>query len=362
MKNKRTPMFLAIVCLVGFTQTAVSEDTPVPRPEQPGNLSVWITGDPDDAVVDLSNGPALLLMGGSSEVDAAFRDQAFPILPGGDIVVIRASGSDGYNNYLYSQLTTGPNQPNSVETIRFARRNQSNSDYVEWVLNTAEMIWMAGGDQSRYVNYWYGTRVQTAMQAAWDRGAVIGGTSAGLAVLGGVVYDPDGVSAAQSDTVLQDPYDSSIQFSGPFIDIPWMEGIITDSHFAERDRMGRTLTFMARLAADGVVEAPRAIAIDERTSLFIDKDGLGTVLGQGAVYFMVEAPNVTRTVVAGTPLEYGPIRRWRLEAGDTINFTTGRISVQPMIINVDANESWPYSVDDPYARVEGSTESVWTLY
>lgn len=334
-----------------------------PRPEQPDNLSVWLTGNPEDAVVDLSNGPALLLMGGSSEVNSAFRNQAFPILPGGDIVVLRASGSDGYNNYLYSGLTTGPNQPNSVETIRFGNRNQANTDYVEWVINTAEMIWLAGGDQSRYVNYWYGTRVQTSMQAAWERGAVIGGTSAGLAVLGGVVYDPDGVSSAQSDTVLQNPYHSSIQFSGPFVETPWMEGIVTDSHFAERDRMGRTLTFMARLAADGVVDSPRAIAIDERTSLFIDKDGLGMVLGQGAVYYITEAPNVSRTVNAGNPLVYGPVRRWRLEAGDTIDFAIGRISVPPMIINVDANESWPYSVEDPYAPADGElVDTVWTLY
>lgn len=333
-----------------------------PRPEKPHGLDVWITGDPTDAIVDLSNGPALLLMGGGSEVNAAFRDQAFPILPGGDIVVIRASGSDGYNDYLYDGLTTGPNQPNSVETMRFSSANESDSDYVEWVINTAEMIWIAGGNQSNYVNYWYDTKVQTAMQAAWDRGAVLGGTSAGLAVLGGIVYDPDGVPSAQSDTVLQNPYHRSIKFSEAFVQIPWMEGVITDSHFAERDRMGRTLTFMARLAEDGTVDSPRAIAIDERTSLFIDRDGLGTVLGQGAVYYIEETPTTTSTVESREPLVYGPLRRWRLDSGDTIDFATGAISVPPLTMSVDANNSWPYSVEDPYVRLEQTVNTLWMLY
>lgn len=334
-----------------------------PRPPKPADLDVWITGNPEDAVVDLSNGPALLLMGGGSEVNAAFRDQAFPIIPGGDIVVLRASGSDGYNDYFHTGLTTGPNQPNSVETIRFSNRDQADTDYVEWVLNTAEMIWLAGGNQSNYVNYWYGTRVQTAVQAAWERGAVIGGTSAGLAVLGGIVYDPDGVSSAQSDRVLANPYHSSIRFSGPFIDIPWMQGIVTDSHFAERDRMGRTLTFMARLGQDGTVANPRALAIDERTSLFVDRNGVGSVRGRGAVYFIEETADATSTVVSGSPLVYGPLRRWRLDSGDTIDLINNQFSVPPLIMSVDANNTWPYSVVDPYVRLEPTTtETSWALY
>ena len=73
----------------------------------------WITGDEGNSMAQPS--PGVVLMGGASEHDEAmkwFLEQA----NGGDVVVIRASGSDGYNDYMFSDLGV---TVNSVETIRF---------------------------------------------------------------------------------------------------------------------------------------------------------------------------------------------------------------------------------------------------
>jgi Cyanophycinase and related exopeptidases len=69
----------------------------------------------------------------------------------------------------------------------------------------AEAVWIAGGDQSNYINFWKGTPVQANLNAAITRGMPIGGTSAGVNVLTEFVYSallPQGVTSSQA---LADP-------------------------------------------------------------------------------------------------------------------------------------------------------------
>jgi cyanophycinase len=321
---------------------------PGPRPAKPGNLRSWITGNPEDAGREPVGGPAMLLMGGSLEVDQAFAQRAFPIANGGDVVILRSTGSDGYNAYLYN-LVDGPLQPDSVETLLLDSRDKADSDYAEWVVRNAELIFIAGGDQSAYLNHWQGTRVETAIRAAYQRGAVIGGTSAGLAVQGEHIYDPDGVTAVSSSEALADPYRGGMQFSTGFLDLPLMQAIITDSHFRQRDRIGRLLAFMARLRDDGTADAIIGLGIDERTALFIGADRRGVVDGDGAVYVLRERGDTERSqVAAGMPLVYLNLSRTRLVAGDGFDFTDGSTRGVTLDLSVDARFAPALSPADPY--------------
>ena len=64
-------------------------------------------------------------------------------------------------------------------------------------------------------------------------------SSAGLAVASEMIYDPDGILSVYSDEAVTDPCHAYINLSGDFLNLPWMQGVINDSHFHERDRMGR---------------------------------------------------------------------------------------------------------------------------
>ena len=320
-------------------------------PQKPAKLRTWLTGNAADSGRAPVGGPALLLMGGSTEVDAAFAQRAYPIANGGDIVILRTSGRDGYNDYLYT-LVDGPLKPDSVETLMVDSRDKANLDYVDWAIRNAELIFIAGGDQSTYVNFWQGTRVEDALHYAHARGAVIGGTSAGLAVQGQYVYDPDGVAGITSAEALANPYHPWMMLTTDFLRFPVLDGIITDSHFHERDRMGRTLAFMARLRKDGTAPSIAAVAIDEQTSLFIDRNGVGTVdsnLG-GAVYVVQErADTVREQVVPGQPLVYRNLLRVRLRAGQWFDFATRAHNGDAITLSVDArNAAAPFSPADPY--------------
>ncbi|MBW6498031.1 MAG: Type 1 glutamine amidotransferase-like domain-containing protein [Bacteroidales bacterium] len=142
--------------------------------------------------VQTSPVPGSLLAGGNTDNDDAMR-WFLQRADGGDVVVVRATGSDGYNNYLYSSL----NVPvNSVTTIVIPNRTAANNQEVYDAIIKAEALFIAGGNQWDYINYWKNTLVQNAIQYLIDeKGVTVGGTSAGLAVLGEVVY------TAQNNTV-----------------------------------------------------------------------------------------------------------------------------------------------------------------
>jgi cyanophycinase len=319
------------------------------RPTKPANLQNWLTGNAADSGKTPVNGPAMLLMGGGAEVDSAFSQRAYPVANGGDVVVLRTTGSNGYNDYLFN-LVSGALKPDSVETLLLDTRDKANSDYADWVLRNAELIFIAGGDQSAYLNAWKDTRSEDAIRAAYNRGAVIGGLSAGLAVQGEFIYDPDGVAAATSVEAIANPYRSSMLFSNGFLDLPLMNDIITDTHFAQRDRMGRLFAFMARLRQDNTTAQITGLAVDENTSMFIDKNGLAAVDGSSAVYVVQERSDTARTQVAsGQPLVYRNLQRTKLTAGQTFNFVSGVSNGTPTVLSIDArNATAPFTPTNPY--------------
>jgi len=245
----------------------------------------YFTGSTDDVEVATNGG--LVLMGGATENDDAmiwFLEKA----NGGDVVVIRSSGSNGYNNYLYSQLGVSVN---SVETLVITSQEGANNEYVVQQIMNAEALWIAGGNQWNYVNYWKDQGVGNAINYLLnEKMAVVGGTSAGMAILGGSYF------SAQNGTVstaaaLSNPYGPTMTIGhGDFLNAPWVEHVITDSHYNDPDRRGRHFTFLARMEQDLGIRA-FGIASDEYTSVCIEPDGTARAFGdypeyQEFVYFL----------------------------------------------------------------------------
>ncbi|WP_323844687.1 Type 1 glutamine amidotransferase-like domain-containing protein [Microbulbifer magnicolonia] len=307
------------------------------RPAKPGGLTSYLIGGAADACVSLNDG-GLLVMGGGSDVDDAFTRRVKPRIGGGDVVVLRSSGSDGYNDYLLSLLAA-----DSVETLLVDRRQFANDKYVLWAVRTAEFVWIAGGDQSDYLNQWAGTALETALDEVLARGGVLGGTSAGAAVQSEQIYDPDGVLGAYSSEAVTDLCHEYINLSTGFLTTQVMRDVIVDTHFAERDRMGRLMVFMAGLPA-GI----RAIGVDEATSIFFTGDGTGTVDGSGNVYVLAEDGSTSRTqAVCGQPVLYEEVLRYRLAEFDQYNILTGATGVTPKRIGVDGSKQNFY-INQPY--------------
>jgi len=263
--------------------------------------------------VDRPTTPGYLLMGGGTDVDDAMR-WLIAHAGGGDILVLRATGTGAYNPYI-----AGLGSVNSAATLILKTAEAASDAFVLDKVRHAEGLFLAGGDQSDYVKMWKGTPLADAIRAAAARGVPVGGTSAGLAVLGQFVYAALNASAV-SATVLADPFDASVTLDRAFLDLPGLEGVLTDSHFVTRDRMGRLVTFLARLIQDGWAADGRGIGIDERTAVLVDASGRATIVGSGAAYFLrAAAPSACQPRV---PLQIAGVSVVRVAGAATFDLRT----------------------------------------
>ncbi|HEY7006682.1 MAG TPA: Type 1 glutamine amidotransferase-like domain-containing protein, partial [Sphingomicrobium sp.] len=140
---------------------------------------------------------ALLLVGGGDWNLDAFR--WFATKAGhGHLVVIAAYGDGEDGEYFYRDVGGFA----SVETLVFTSRKASYDPRVLRVLRNADGIFIAGGDQSKYVRFWKGTPVAKAIDSEVARGRPVGGTSAGLAVLGAYAYGAMDGGSIDSPTAL----------------------------------------------------------------------------------------------------------------------------------------------------------------
>lgn len=317
-------VLIAVALLARATPLMAQQQTP---------YRYFRTGAPKD--VKTITEPGFALMGGGKDLDEAFRWMCIRS-GGGDFLVLRATGTDDYNPYIQ-----GTCKVNSVSTLIVPSRAAAADPFVLAAIRDAAAIFIAGGDQANYVRFWKGSPLQNALNDAIHRGAPIGGTSAGLAVLGGFIYSaqndmPQGPDLS-SQAALTDPYTRQLVIAHGFLDIRALENTVTDTHFASRDRMGRLLTFMARIDGDQGLSSIRGIGVDEQTAFLARPDGQGKVVGAGAVYFLF-APTRPIVLSAGRPLDFYNIAAQKVVAGGGFDLKTwtGGEGTTRYFLDVDA--------------------------
>jgi cyanophycinase len=253
-----------------------------------------------------------VLLGGNGDVDVATRalcDHS----GGGDLVVLRASYADEYNAELHAACPH-----NAVTTIVITTRDGASQPFVSETLHDAHAIFIAGGDQSNYVRFWTGNPVQTEINNALARGVPLGGVSAGLAVQGEFVFSSM-IDTITSPEAMTDPYGPLVTLTREFLSIPVLKGVITDSHFSQRERMGRLIAFMSRIVQDGWASSVHGIGIDETTAVIVDADGHARIAGKGAAYFLT-LDHPPEQCSFGKPLTVRQVKVVKVPAGPEANF------------------------------------------
>ena len=236
-----------------------------------------------------------------------------------DVVVIRSSGDDGYNEPILAM-----NGVDSVETLVLTNRQDANKADVVNTVKKAEVVFFAGGDQCEYVRNFKKTGIETAIESIYARGGGIGGTSAGTMIQSDFVYNACS-DAVETKDALMDPYED-ISFTYDFFKWANMNGTLADTHFDKRDRMGRTMTFIARQIRDGIADSALGIAVGEQTSVVVDKNGVAQVMGKGPAYFVL-GDHMPEVCEPQTPLTFSNYKIWKVESGSTFDLknrpTTG---------------------------------------
>jgi cyanophycinase len=267
----------------------------------------------------------LALMGGGGSVDAAYQAIATHA-GGGHIVILRAVADDSFDpedgDYGVSFATTwGP--VTSAETITFHNRQAAYDPRVLAALRGADGIFIAGGDQGNYIRYWKGTPVQEALNAHVRADRPIGGSSAGLAILGHYSYPClDGISL-ESKVALPDPFNSSVMLEKDFMHFRGLEQVITDSHFSARSRLGRSIVFLARLNQGQAKRGIFGLGIDEKTALLVDGSGRAQLAaGSAGSAWLTVLTQPAITLTPGEPLTIKGIRIVRLGPDSTLELKT----------------------------------------
>lgn len=229
--------------------------------------------------------PGLLLMGGGDRNFDALR--WFMAKAGhGHIVILRASLGGEIGEEFYEKV----GGITSAETFVFKDREAASDPAILAAIRRADGIFIAGGDQSRYVRYWRGTPLAKALDDHVRAGKPLGGTSAGLAILGEYLYGAMDGGSITSPRALADPLSDDNTIETGFLNIPLLEGVVTDTHFSERARLGRLVAFLTKseeLAGRPLI----GLGVDENAALAVEADGSARVYAT--------APGAGATVVHG---------------------------------------------------------------
>ncbi|MBD2294655.1 cyanophycinase [Anabaena sphaerica FACHB-251] len=234
--------------------------------------------------------PGILLIGGAegkkSGEDAAtqwFLKRANR----GNFLVLRSGGvgrhadwiCDHYRDFISS----------AAELSIDSREAADDPEVIEYI-RQADALFIAGGDQNAYEDYWEGTAVEDAINYLINEKKIpIAGTSAGMAILGDYYYVPSH-QGVHSSEILNDPFHHNTKdiYHSDFIKVPFLKNVITDTHLDRIDknhqetRYGRLFGLLARVVHDSNRLSAFAIGLEEGAFVAIDEKGIAKVFGNGA--------------------------------------------------------------------------------
>lgn len=157
-----------------------------------------------------------------------------------------------------------------VEYLILTREQAENPDSIR-LLDGAGSIYFTGGDQSRLTKALVGTPIHRRMLELYRQGAVIGGTSAGAAVMSDLMITGNEKRPVKDDHAFEKILADNIEITPGF---GFITSAIIDQHFVTRKRHNRLISLVA--------EHPDllGIGIDESTAILVDPDETFEVIGE----------------------------------------------------------------------------------
>ena len=262
-----------------------------------------------------STTPTLFIIGGAEDrVGRASLLRQFVKLSGGRrsrlVLIPTASSFQDEVVDSYTEVFTRLGAP-GVAVVNPATRADSHDADLVALVDGATGVFMSGGSQLRLSQLLPGTPLGEALHRAHDRGAVIGGTSAGASIMSDFMISmgDEGVT----------PRQRASQISAG---LGLVRGVVVDQHFDQRSRYGRLMSVIA--------PSPHllGIGIDEDTAMVVTDSREFTVRGSGAVFVVdcttavTDAPDAR----AGAPVLVSGATVHTLPAGATFDLTQRRLT------------------------------------
>jgi cyanophycinase len=182
------------------------------------------------------------------------------------------------------------------------------------ILDGVSAIWFSGGDQALLTAALLDTPIHARMLELYAAGCLIGGTSAGAAVMSEVMITGDEKRTKNEDELWQTvEADNVVRVRG----FGFVKNVIIDQHFLVRRRHNRLISL--------VLENPALIGagIDESTAILVRPDGKWEILGESQV-FVIDARKAVVSKASSNKLGGHGLALHLLLAGDVFDPVEGR--------------------------------------
>lgn len=215
----------------------------------------------------------LVIIGGGSRPESIIERiiQEANLREGGYGVVLPMSSASDSAVYFAAE----PFRKAGVQTVvglAFKKGEVPNQSKLD-SLRAARLIYITGGDQNRFMDVVEGTEIATAIREAYEKGAVVAGTSAGAAVMSEKMTTGNQLRDTTYTSTFKVIESNNLEIK-PGLGL--ISGVLIDQHFLIRSRHNRLLT--------GVIDYPdhMGIGIDESTAVVVKK-GVAEVIGNAQV-------------------------------------------------------------------------------
>ncbi|NJN02285.1 MAG: cyanophycinase [Leptolyngbyaceae cyanobacterium SL_1_1] len=223
---------------------------------------------------DQSKGPLVIIGGAEDRDEDCTILREFVRLAGGTkahIAVLTAATAyfeetGAEYDRVFTQLGAA-----AVDVVHTQEPKDANDPRLLEIVADATGVFFTGGDQSRVIRVVQDSLLEDLLHKRHREGVVIGGTSAGAAIM------PE-VMIAEGDSTTH-PYLNAVEMSQG---MGFLTQVLVDQHFAQRGRLGRLLT--ALLLEPSVL----GLGIDENTAVIVQGDTL-EVIGEGAATVVDES-------------------------------------------------------------------------
>jgi cyanophycinase len=194
-------------------------------------------------------------------------------------------------------------------------RQQADSDSILALLDGVTGVYFGGGDQSRLTGILKGTRTEKRIHELYRNGAVLGGTSAGAAVMSLIMLTGDEKRPTRDSSYNKIELDNIVTTSG----FGFVDDAIVDQHFLIRRRSNRLIS--------AVLDHPDkvGIGIDEATAIWVKPDHTFEVLGKSVVLVFDPTKSEVRKDAKGYGVRASDIRMSVLRSGSIYDLKSKKV-------------------------------------
>ncbi|MEP6683452.1 MAG: cyanophycinase [Parafilimonas sp.] len=176
------------------------------------------------------------------------------------IVFLPMATEEPDTSYYYIKEDFGTVCNNKICNFNFTKNDINKTSWID-SLQHAKLIYLGGGDQSRFMNIALHTPIQTAIQQAYKNGATVAGTSAGAAMMTHYMITGNQLLGDTSyESTFPKLWNGNLEITEG---LSLLDSAIIDMHFVARSRYNRLLTAIAKYPTLS------CIGIDEGTAIIV---------------------------------------------------------------------------------------------